>query len=176
MPRRIDPDLLLLAIDASQDGIVIAEREGSDTILIYVNAAFERLTGYRAEDILFQDCRFLQGEDRNQPARAEIRKALAKNKPCRVRLRNYRKDGSLFWNELSITPIQHPDDGITYYVGVQKDISDLVAALERLEALETAASRALKEPPDLITTDTDHASTSAANTSTAQSTSRARSG
>lgn len=141
-PHRIDPDLLLLAINASQDGIVIAEQEGSDTILIYVNEAFERLTGYSAEDILYQDCRFLQGNDRDQPAVETVRLALRDARPCRVRLRNYRKDGSMFWNELSITPVRHPDEGITYYVGVQKDVTELVEALERLEALEaqTAAS------------------------------------
>lgn len=136
LPHRIDPDLLLLAINASQDGIVIAEQEGADTILIYVNEAFERLTGYRADEILYQDCRFLQGDDRDQPAVETVRLALRDARPCRVRLRNYRKDGSMFWNELSITPVRHPDEGITYYVGVQKDVTELVEALERLERLE----------------------------------------
>jgi PAS domain S-box-containing protein len=65
----INAKLLQLVIDASNDGIVVAEQEGDDNILIYANPAFERLTGYASEEILYQDCRFLQGSDRDQPGR-----------------------------------------------------------------------------------------------------------
>lgn len=122
----IDPELLYKAIQASNDGIVISEREGDDHILIYVNAAFERLTGYSAEDILFQDCRFLQNDDRDQPGVAIIRDAMKKNEAVRVTLRNYRKDGSLFWNELSITPLFDDESNLTYYIGIQKDVTHQV--------------------------------------------------
>ncbi len=128
--------LLKKAIDTANDGLVIAEQEGDDTILLYVNEAFERLTGYTEEDILYQDCRFLQGEDREQEARKTIRAAIEANQPCRVRLRNYHKDGSPFWNELSITPIVNEEDGVTYYIGVQKDVSREVEIEERLAAAE----------------------------------------
>ncbi|MCG7932776.1 MAG: PAS domain-containing protein, partial [Candidatus Thiodiazotropha lotti] len=117
----ISLQLLKQAIDTANDGLVIAEREGDDTILLYVNEAFERLTGYAEEEILYQDCRFLQGDDRDQRARQSIREAIESNQPSRTRLRNYHKDGSLFWNELSITPIINQEDGLTYYIGVQKD-------------------------------------------------------
>lgn len=132
----ISPKLLQLVIDASNDGIVVAEREGEDSILIYVNPAFERLTGYRAEDILYQDCRFLQGDDREQPALRKIRAALQDNRPCREIVRNYRKDGSLFWNELSITPVHNEADQLTYLIGIQKDVTEFVEACERVKALE----------------------------------------
>ena len=128
--------LLKKAIDTANDGLVIAEQEGDDTILLYVNEAFERLTGYTEADILYQDCRFLQGEDREQEARKTIRAAIEANQPCRVRLRNYHKDGSPFWNELSITPILNEEDGVTYYIGVQKDVSREVEIEERLAAAE----------------------------------------
>jgi len=128
--------LLKKAIDTANDGLVIAEQEGDDTILLYVNEAFERLTGYTEEDILYQDCRFLQGEDREQEARKTIRAAIEASRPCRVRLRNYHKDGSPFWNELSITPILNEEDGVTYYIGVQKDVSREVEVEERLAAAE----------------------------------------
>ncbi|MDD3610002.1 MAG: PAS domain-containing protein [Halothiobacillaceae bacterium] len=116
-------DILIRAIDASDDGIVIAEQEGEDNILIYVNPAFERLTGYRADEILYQDCRFLQGTDRDQAGLSVIRKALTQGRPARTTLRNYRKDGSLFWNELSITPIYDAQDKLTYFIGIQKDVT-----------------------------------------------------
>ncbi|WP_019589553.1 MULTISPECIES: PAS sensor domain-containing protein [unclassified Thioalkalivibrio] len=141
MTRTIDAELLALAVDASNDGVVIAEREGNDNILIYVNRAFEELTGYRSEEILYRDCRFLQNDDSDQDAVREIRAALDEDRPCRVTLRNYRKDGSLFWNELSLTPIFNDEDRLTYYIGIQKDITARVEAEERAERAERQLAR-----------------------------------
>lgn len=139
----INATLLQRMIDASNDGIVVAEQEGDeDTILIYVNPAFERLSGYEANDILYRDCRFLQGEDRDQPARALIRQALDSRQPCREVLRNYRKDGSAFWNELSITPVFNEADQLKYFIGIQKDVSRQVAAEQRVLELEQELARA----------------------------------
>jgi PAS domain S-box-containing protein len=139
----ISLNLLKKAIDTANDGLVIAEQEGDDTILLYVNEAFERLTGYAEDEILYQDCRFLQGQDRQQPARQVIRAAIEAGEPCRVRLRNYHKDGSVFWNELSITPIYNEEDGLTYFIGVQKDVTreveieqQLAEARQRIQELE----------------------------------------
>ena len=132
----INAKLLQLVIDASNDGIVVAEQEGDDNILIYANPAFERLTGYKVDDILYQDCRFLQGDDRNQAGLAAIREAVRQNKPCRQIIRNSRKDGSAFWNELSITPVFNEADQLTYYIGIQKDVSAEVDALQRVKELE----------------------------------------
>ena len=75
----INAKLLQLVVDASNDGIVVAEQEGEDNILIYANAAFERLTGYPCDDILYQDCRFLQGNDRAQLGLQAIREAVKAN-------------------------------------------------------------------------------------------------
>jgi len=133
----INAHLLQRVINASNDGIVIAEQEGEDNILIYVNPAFERLTGYSAEEILYQDCRFLQSGDRDQPGLELIRQALSSGQPCRQVLRNYRKDGSHFWNELSITPVFNESDRLTYFIGVQKDVTVQVKAQQRLAQLES---------------------------------------
>jgi PAS domain S-box-containing protein len=132
----ISPELLERMVDASEDGIVVAEQEGDENILIYVNRGFERLTGYNADEILYRDCRFLQNEDRDQPGLAVIRKALGEGRPCREVLRNYRKDGTLFYNELSITPVFDEDDNLTYYIGVQKDVTERVEAQTALEELK----------------------------------------
>ena len=128
--------LLKKAVDASNDGIVIAEQEGDDNILIYANKAFERLTGYCADEILYQDCRFLQAGDRDQQGLDTIRKAIVDGQASRVVLRNYRKDGSMFWNELSITPVYSNEEQLTYYIGIQKDVSAQIALQERLAAVE----------------------------------------
>jgi PAS domain S-box-containing protein len=133
----INAQLLQMVINASNDGIVIAEKEGDqDNILIYVNPAFERLTGYTSEEILYQDCRFLQSGDRDQEALTSIRAALKGQGSCREILRNYRKDGTPFWNELSLSTVKNPNDGQTYFVGVQKDVTAQVKAQQRVVQLE----------------------------------------
>ncbi|MCP1675389.1 PAS domain S-box-containing protein [Natronocella acetinitrilica] len=136
----IPHELLRLLVDASNDGIVIAEQEGDDNVLIYVNPAFERLTGYTAEEILYQDCRFLQAGDRDQKGLDEIRRAIGRGEATRQVLRNYRKDGSLFWNELSITPVYSEQDELTYYIGIQKDVTAQKELEDRLRALEGPAA------------------------------------
>ncbi len=127
----IDPELLERIVSESQDGIVIAEQEGDENILIYVNKGFEKLTGYSADEILYQDCRFLQGDDRDQVSLNKVREAIKAKKPCREVIRNYRKDGSMFWNELSITPVFDDQDQLTYFIGVQKDVTELMNLREK---------------------------------------------
>ncbi|MFN2411058.1 MAG: PAS domain S-box protein [Halomonas sp.] len=132
----ISPALLERMVDASEDGIVVAEQEGDENILIYVNKGFERLTGYSADEILYRDCRFLQNEDRDQDPLKSIREALNEDRPSRQVLRNYRKDGTMFWNELSITPVFDEADKLMYYIGVQKDVTERVEAQQALAALQ----------------------------------------
>ena len=133
----INANLLQMVINASNDGIVVAEKEGEqDNILIYVNPAFERLTGYTSEEILYQDCRFLQAGDRDQANLTRIRDTLRNGGACREILRNYRKDGTPFWNELSLSTVKNDKDGQTYFVGVQKDVTVQVKAQQRVAQLE----------------------------------------
>ena len=130
---KLRKNLLLQLVENAQDGIVVSEKEGKDTILIYVNPAFEELTGYKAEEILYQDCRFLQGDDREQDSVRQIRSAIDGKKPVRTVLKNYRKDGTVFWNELSITPFYDEIDDLEYYIGIQKDVTAEVELQEQLD-------------------------------------------
>jgi|EP01034_Spumella_vulgaris_P002312 PAS domain S-box-containing protein len=132
----INAKLMQMVVNASNDGIVVAEREGKDKPLIYVNPAFERMTGYNLDDVLYQDCRFLQSGDRDQPALMAIREALDSGGACREILRNYRKDGTHFWNELSLSTVYNQADQQTYFVGVQKDVTVQVKAQQRVTQLE----------------------------------------
>lgn len=136
-PPMISPALLERIVNASDDGIVVAEQEGDENILIYANEGFERLTGYSVDEILYRDCRFLQNGDRDQPGIDRVRTALHEGRSCREILRNYHKDGTPFWNELSITPVYDEEDRLTYFVGVQKDVTDLMKALQELETLKS---------------------------------------
>jgi PAS domain S-box-containing protein len=141
----ISAKLMQMVVDASNDGIVVSEKEGDDNILIYANKAFERLTGFGNDEILYQDCRFLQADDRDQPARRVIREALKKGQPCRQILRNYRKDGTSFWNELSITPVFNDADNSMYFIGIQKDVTEQVLAQQKVVELQDELAQARLE-------------------------------
>ncbi|WP_420427023.1 EAL and GGDEF domain-containing protein [Algiphilus sp.] len=110
------------ALGASREGVCIVDALAEDQPIVFVNRAFEKLTGYTQAEVLGRNCRFLQGRDRDQPERELIRNAVVHGTEITTRLRNYRKDGSLFWNELSIAPVRQ-DGHITHFVGLQKDVT-----------------------------------------------------
>lgn len=139
-----DPDKLKLldrAVSASTNSIVITDPSQPDSPLVYVNPAFERTTGYAAEEALGRNCRFLQGEDRDQPALEEVRAAIREGRHCTVVLRNYRKDGTLFYNELSIYPVRDENGRVANFVGVQNDITERLRAEEALSEIRRAERR-----------------------------------
>jgi diguanylate cyclase (GGDEF)-like protein/PAS domain S-box-containing protein len=121
------------AMESMDDGVVIADARLPDMPITYVNPSFERLTGYRADEVLGRNCRFLQGPDRDQPARAEMRHAIQHGEPVQVLLRNHRKDGTLFWNELTLTPVRDEQRQLYAYVGIQRDVTALHAAGAELQ-------------------------------------------
>jgi diguanylate cyclase (GGDEF)-like protein/PAS domain S-box-containing protein len=137
--KRTEASLHLLqrAMEASGNGILITDCQQPDNPLVYVNPAFERITGYRADEVLGRNCRFLHGADQNQPGSLLLRQAIANRHEARVVLRNYRKDGTLFWNELYIAPVRDKDGTVTHYVGVQNDISEQKRAEENLLHMAT---------------------------------------
>src|ERR671910_2150723 len=138
------PDKLRLlerAVTASTNSIVITDPNQPDDPIVYVNPAFERTTGYAAEEVLGRNCRFLQREDRAQPALEELRAAVCEGRHCTVVLRNYRKDGTLFWNELSIYPVRDEDGRMTNFVGVQNDVTERIRAEEILSEMRRAERR-----------------------------------
>ncbi|NJM89910.1 MAG: diguanylate cyclase [Hydrococcus sp. RU_2_2] len=112
------------AISATPNAIVISDARIANYPIIYVNPRFEQMTGYSASEVIGKNCRFLQRKDRKQVGLNTIRQALREQKECRVVLRNYRKDGSLFWNDLSISPIRDESGEVTHYVAVQTDITE----------------------------------------------------
>ncbi|MCB1193228.1 MAG: PAS domain S-box protein [Leptospiraceae bacterium] len=120
--------LLEAAISASIDGLIIADATKRDLPLIYVNKGFETLTGYTAEESLGKNCRFLRGNDHKQKGRNEIKQALNAGRECRTLFRNYRKNGEMFWNELTIYPVKDSKGKLISYAGVQRDVTSRIEA------------------------------------------------
>ena len=119
--------LLQRCIESTSNGIVVSDALAEDMPLVYVNPTFEQITGYTAKEVLGRNCRFLQGDNfdlSNEQALAQIRRAVAQGEDVSVVLRNYRKDGSPFWNDLYLSPIHNDRNEITHFVGVQSDISE----------------------------------------------------
>ena len=130
------PYVLTQILDACVNGVTLSDPDLPDNPIVYANQAFEAMSGYSQDEIVGRNCRFLQGADRNQEALDTIRAALQKHDSCVVTLRNYRKNGELFLNRLSIRPLVDREGQVIYYLGVQYDVTDQVKAQAELEKLQ----------------------------------------
>ena len=134
---KVEQDLLLRtrAIEACVNPIVIVDTAAPGMPLVYVNGAFETITGYTSEEAIGRNCRFLQGMDTDQPELGKLRAAIREQRPASVMLRNYRKDGSMFLNELYIAPVSETIDGsgAGHFVGVLYDVTQIKRYQEDLE-------------------------------------------
>lgn len=115
------------ALEALDQGMMISDGRRLDSPLIYVNPAFERLTGYRAAEALGKNPRFLQGPDSNPAVVALLRQTIERGETCRHTLVNYRRDGSQFWNDLTISPVRDAGGDVTHYVGILSDVTERLA-------------------------------------------------
>ena len=129
------PQILSAILDECVNGVTLADPDLEGSPIVYANKAFERLTGYSQEDIIGHNCRFLQGPDREQPERYMIAEAIKNHQPVEVTLRNYRKDGELFFNHLKITPLLDRKGRVIYYLGVQYDVTYKINAKNEIEEL-----------------------------------------
>ena len=120
------------AIESSSNGIAIADAVVADHPIIYVNPSFERITGYRRDELIGQNCRLFYGSDTDTAAAKQLRRAMAQGKESQVILRNFRKDGTPFWHELSIAPVYNSRRHLTHFIAVQTDITDRQRSEEQL--------------------------------------------
>jgi diguanylate cyclase (GGDEF)-like protein/PAS domain S-box-containing protein len=121
------------AIESSENGIIITDATKPDHPIDYVNPAFTRITGYAVEEVIGKNCRFLTRDDRQQAELDTVREAIREERGCQVLMRNYRKDGSMFWNSLHVAPVRDDKGAVTHYIGVQNDISDIKSFQDKLE-------------------------------------------
>lgn len=123
------------SFESSPYGIVVADMRQNDAPVVYTNLAFERLTGYSRREVQGKNPRFLQGADRQQPELDVIRRAIAARQGCVVTLRNYRKDGTLFWNQLGLAPVFDSRGRLTQYIGSLDDVTEYREAISQLKRL-----------------------------------------
>ncbi len=129
------------AIQAASQGIIIADAMMPDLPIIFANCGFESITGYSLKETLGRNCRFLQGEQTDPDRIAEIRQAIQEKRAITVELLNYRKDGTTFWNKMSITPVWNESGQLTHYVGIQSDVTakrnteDQLRQSQKMEAI-----------------------------------------
>lgn len=162
----VDFSLKERAMDEAPVGITISDPDQPDNPLIYVNDAFERLTGYPAAEVLGRNCRFLQGRRSDPEAVAELRRAIDAAEPVTVELVNYRRDGEAFWNEVTVAPLRDGDGEVTNYVGFQVDVTRrkeaqlaLADERERLDQLVDRINGLLADVTELLMHGVDHRET-----------------
>lgn len=112
------------SLEASSNGILICDAQQTGYPIVYVNPAFTDMTGYTLEEVKGRSCRFLQGPDTDPQQIAEIQRALEQQHDITLTLRNYRKNGQTFWNNLFLSPVRNPDGQVTHFVGSINDISE----------------------------------------------------
>ena len=138
------------ALAATSSGIVIADARQPDCPIIYCNPSFERITGYCAREILGRNCRFLQGPDTDRTTVAHIRDALTLGRELQVTIKNYRKDGTAFWNKLSLSPVRDDRGNLTHFVGIQSDLSERIEVQEALQQANDQLQSILEAVPGIV--------------------------
>ncbi len=143
--EKLDTATVLLyerALAATSCGIVISDACQADNPIIYCNQAFLEITGYSCEEVIGRNCRFLQGRDTDPQAVETIRQSIRAGQECQVVLKNYRKDGTPFWNDLTISPVRDASGRLTHFIGVQTDITQRRQAEETLQLMQFSIDRA----------------------------------
>jgi len=137
------------ALSAIAEGVVITDANQDDFPIIYSNKAFNDITGYPLDEIQGLNCRFLQGNDRDQPELVKIKNAIQAGEECHATVRNYRRNGEMFYNELNLAPVRDEAGAVTHYVGIQRDISERKHVEQQL-TLQSAALEAAANPIFII--------------------------
>ncbi|MBN2368868.1 MAG: PAS domain S-box protein [Vicinamibacteria bacterium] len=136
LKRRLEEkrlNLMRRAVEAAPVGMTILDARSSEYSMTYANPAIHEMTGYAADELGGRNLRLLKGPDTDVTAMTELRDAFAEGRSCNVLLKNYRKDGQPFWNDLAVAPIVDASGRLTHYVAVQHDVTKLLQAPEHAD-------------------------------------------
>jgi len=134
--RQLELERMTHAVGEAPIGISLSDPSQEDNPLIYVNEGFVELTGYSREEAIGRNCRFLQGESTGEETVATVRQAIKATEPVSVEIRNYRADGTEFWNHLRIAPVRDTDGTVQSYIGFQQDVTDRVDRQQELTKID----------------------------------------
>ncbi|MER0217410.1 MAG: PAS domain-containing protein [Nitrosomonas sp.] len=130
------PQVLSKILDSCVNGVTLADPDQEDMPLVYVNKAFETITGYTLAETVGRNCRFLQGDEHDQAGVKQLKEGIKNRKPVEVVLRNFRKNGELFYNHLLVSPLFDSHGNLLYFLGVQLDITPKIRVEEEIKALK----------------------------------------
>lgn len=147
MLKRLKNSLLQAIVESTRDGVVVVDAGREGMPVVFVNPAFEQISGYTAGELAAGGLSRLQGDDRRQRAVNEMRDAVASGRPCEVLLRNYRKNGELFWNQLRLVPVEDGGE-LAWWVGIARDVGDIRDLQDRLKNQRKALENARNESPE----------------------------
>lgn len=142
--------ILKKAVNSTDVGIIISDAQEKDEPIIFSNDGFTKLTGYSREEILGKNCRFLQQDDRAQDAVHNIRQLIQTGKIGHSIIRNYKKDGTPFWNELSIAPVKDSEGKVSHFIGIQSDVTELIETQVKLKEEKNLFRLATENSTDMI--------------------------
>lgn len=138
--------ILVQALSATNSPVTITDNLKPDNPIIYCNDAFLRMSGYTKEQVLGNNCRFLQGEHTDKLSVRNIKKSVNDQIESKTTIRNYRKDGTMFWNDLSISPVYNDKGVVTHFIGLQHDVTERIEQERvRAEALTLKSEKKLLE-------------------------------
>ncbi len=153
------------AIDSSNNGIIITDPTQPNNPIIFANSGFEKVTGYSREEVLGKNCRFLQREEEQNGLRVDpVKQAIIEGRSCNQVIQNYRKDGTPFWNDFSISPVHNTKGHLTHFIGIQADITkrkyyeialqkksqDLTKFISCLKDLHKISTRIYRSLPEMF--------------------------
>lgn len=137
--------LLQRAIDSSKNGVLLIDNSPPDYPIIYANKAVKQITGFELAEVINSKYHFLRGEASNKLEADTLSKAIKEGKECEVVIKNYRKDGSEFWNNISVSPVQGADGEVTHFVGILNDITSRKYSEDVLKNIVQNVSGAIGE-------------------------------
>jgi two-component system phosphate regulon sensor histidine kinase PhoR len=152
-----DLSIVAMALESTNSGVTITDFRQLDNPIIFCNHAFENLSGYMKEEVLGRNCRFLQGDESDPGVLDQIRQSISEGKSIIVEIKNYHKNGTCFWNELSIAPIRNNEGEVTHFIGIQNDVTrkkrlevDLTAQIEFLSDRLARQDKYLKNLQEIL--------------------------